>query len=160
LEKVEVRKNQKGDSLLKTTGLEIASRQFDGGRLLFICGILVSSVVAFSAASAFAAGPPELGEKWKVHNSIAGNENDQDCNFEQKEKELTGTCKSETDKDPVKVTGTLDGNKVTWKYNTDYNGTALTLVYTATVDDSAKFSGSVEVQPFGVTGDFTATKAK
>jgi len=110
--------------------------------------------------SALAAATPEMGGKWKVHNSIAGNENDQDCAFAQNEKELSGTCKSDSDKEPVKVTGTLDGNKVTWKYNSDYNGTALTLIYTATVEDSAKFTGSVEVQPFGVTGEFTATKVK
>ena len=58
------------------------------------------------------------------------------------------------------VTGTVDGKKVTWKYDSDYNGTALTLTYTATLDDSDKISGSVEVQPFGVSGDFTATPVK
>jgi hypothetical protein len=36
----------------------------------------------------------------------------------------------------------------------------LTLVYTATLDDSGKIAGIVEVQPFGVTGDFTATPSK
>jgi hypothetical protein len=32
--------------------------------------------------------------------------------------------------------------------------------YTATLSDPEKFSGSVEVAPFGVTGDFTATLSK
>jgi hypothetical protein len=36
----------------------------------------------------------------------------------------------------------------------------LTLTYTATLDDSGKIAGSVEVQPFGVTGEFTATASK
>jgi hypothetical protein len=131
---------------------------FTGTSLL--SSLLVFSLFVFTAMSALAAATPEMGGKWKVHNSIAGNENDQDCTFTQNEKELAGTCKSDSDKEPVKVTGTLDGNKVTWKYNSDYNGTALTLIYTATVEDSAKFTGSVEVQPFGVTGEFTATKVK
>ena len=39
----------------------------------------------------------------------------------------------------------------------DYNGSPLTLTYTATLDDSGKIAGNVEVDPFGVTGDFTAT---
>ena len=119
---------------------------------------LLASTVLLFASSAFAAGAPSLTGEWSIHNSIAGNESDQACKFVQTESKLTGTCKSQ-DKD-VDVTGNLDGNKVTWKYDMDYNGSTLTLVYTATLDDSGKISGSVEVQPFSVTGDFTATPSK
>ncbi len=66
---------------------------------------------------------------------------------------------SPNDKD-VQITGSIDGTKLTWKYDSDYNGTPLTLTYTATLDDSGKIAGSVEVQPFGVTGDFTASPSK
>lgn len=96
--------------------------------------------------------------QWKVHNSIAGNEGDEECAFTQTEKELAGSCKS--DQSTVQITGTIDDKKQTWKYESEYNGTALTLIYTATVDDIAKISGTVEVQPFGVTGEFTATPSK
>ena len=58
------------------------------------------------------------------------------------------------------MTGAVDGKKVTWKFDSEYNGTPLTLTYTATLDDSNKISGSVEVEPFGVSGDFTATPVK
>jgi hypothetical protein len=119
--------------------------------------LLASSALLF-AASAFAAGAPSLSGEWSIHNSVAGNESDQACKFVQTENKLTGTCKSQ-DKD-VDVTGTLDGNKVTWQYDMDYNGSTLTLIYTATLDDSGKIAGSVEVQPFSVTGDFTATPSK
>ena len=37
---------------------------------------------------------------------------------------------------------------------------ALTLTYTATLSNAESFSGSVEVAPYGVTGDFTATPWK
>jgi hypothetical protein len=111
------------------------------------------------AASAFAAGAPNLTGNWTIHNSIAGNESDQPCKFVLADNKLTGTCKSQDDKD-VQITGSLDGNKLTWKYESDYNGTPLTLIYTATLDDSGKIAGSVEVQPFSVTGDFTATPVK
>ncbi len=119
--------------------------------------LLASSAILF-ASSAFAAGAPGLTGQWSVHNSIAGNESDQECKFIQADDKLTGSCKS-GDKE-VQITGGLDGKKVTWKYESEYNGNPLTLVYTATLDDSGKISGSVEVQPFGVTGDFTATPAK
>ncbi|MBS1803242.1 MAG: hypothetical protein JST28_07725 [Acidobacteria bacterium] len=115
---------------------------------------LALSAVLF-AASAFAAGAPNLTGSWTIHNSIAGNESDQPCKFVLAENKLTGSCKNQDDKD-LEVTGTLDGNKLTFKYDSDYNGTPLTLTYSATLDDSGKVAGTVEVQPFGVSGDFTA----
>ncbi|MGB6191717.1 MAG: hypothetical protein WBF42_04555 [Terracidiphilus sp.] len=120
---------------------------------------LIASSTLLFACSAFAAGAPSLTGDWSVHNSIAGNETDQPCTFTQKDNAISGTCKSSEGKD-LPVTGTVDGNKVTWKYDSEYNGSPLTLVYTATLDDSGKIAGSVEVQPFGVTGDFTAAPAK
>ena len=108
------------------------------------------------ASSAFAA--PSLTGQWSIHNNIAGNESDQDCKFVQTDNKLTGTCK--TEEKEVPITGSLDGSKVTWKYDSEYNGSPLTLTYTATLDDSGKIAGSVDVEPFGVTGDFTATPSK
>jgi hypothetical protein len=119
--------------------------------------LLVSAALLF-APTAFAAGTPNLTGQWSVHNSISGSESDQECKFVQTNDKLAGSCKS-NDKD-VQVTGSLDGNKVTWKYDSEYNGTPLTLTYTATLDDSGKIAGSVEVQPFGVSGEFTATPSK
>jgi len=119
---------------------------------------LVTSVLAFST-SAFAAGSPSVSGQWAVHNSIAGNESDQACTLIQTDNKITGTCKSAEGKD-LPVTGSVDGNKVTWQYDSEYNGSPLTLIYTATLDDSGKIAGNVEVQPFSVTGDFTATPVK
>src|SRR5580704_14731567 len=107
------------------------------------------------ASSAFAA--PNLTGKWTIHQNIAGNENDQECKLVVTGNKITGSCKSQ-DKD-LPVTGTVDGNKVTWQFQSEYNGSPLTLIYKATLDDSSKIAGTVEVQPYGVTGDFTATPA-
>jgi len=120
--------------------------------------LLTLSTLLF-ASSAFAADAPSLTGNWSIHNSIAGNESDQACKFVQTENKLTGSCKNQEDKD-LPITGSLDGKKLTWQYESEYNGSPLTLVYTATLDDSGKIAGSVEVQPYGVTGDFTATPSK
>jgi hypothetical protein len=120
--------------------------------------VLIASAALLFASSAFAAGAPSLTGQWSIHNNVAGNESDQECKFVQTDNKIEGTCK--TPDSEVPVTGSLDGNKATWKYDMDYNGTPLTLTYTATLDDSGKIAGSVEVQPFGVSGDFTATPAK
>jgi hypothetical protein len=107
------------------------------------------------ASSAFAA--TDLTGKWTVHNSIAGNENDQECMLVVTDNKITGSCKSQ-DKD-LPVTGTVEGNKVTWQFQSEYNGSPLTLIYKTTLDASNKFAGTVEVEPYGVTGDFAATPA-
>jgi len=120
--------------------------------------LLASSVLLF-ASSAFAAGAPGLTGQWSVHNNIAGNESDQACTFSVADNKISGSCKSIEDKD-LPVSGTIDGNKATWQFKTDYNGSELTMVYAASLEDSGKISGRVEVQPFGVTGDFTATPSK
>jgi hypothetical protein len=119
---------------------------------------LIASLIILGASSALAAGSPNLTGQWTIHNNIAGNESDQECKFVQTETKLIGTCKS--DEMEVQITGRIDGNKVTWKYESEYNGSPLTLTYTATLDDSGKIAGSVDVDPFGVTGDFTATPSK
>ena len=120
-------------------------------RLLALSVLLITS-------TAFAAEAPNLTGQWSVHNSIAGNESDQDCKFVQTDSKITGSCK-DAEKE-VQVTGSIDKNKVTWTYQSEYNGTPLTLTYTGTLDDSNKIAGSVEVSPFGVTGDFTAVPSK
>jgi hypothetical protein len=119
---------------------------------------LLAPAALIFASSAFAAGAPSLTGQWSIHNNVAGNESDQQCKFVQTDNKIEGSCK--TADSEVPVTGSLDGNKATWKYDMDYNGTALTLTYTATLDDSGKIGGSVEVQPFGVSGEFTATPVK
>jgi hypothetical protein len=119
---------------------------------------MLPTLLLFVATSALATPTPNLTGQWTVHNSIAGNESDMACSFVQTGAKLTGSCKG-TDKD-LQITGSIDGNKVTWKYDSDYNGTPITLVYTATLDDSGKIVGSVNVDPFGVTGDFTAVPSK
>src|SRR6202051_4302420 len=118
--------------------------------------ILLATFALLFASSAF--GAQNLTGHWAIHNNIAGNENDQVCELAVTDNKITGICKSQEDKD-LPVTGTVDGNQVTWQYQSDYNGSPLTLIYKATLNDSSKFAGTVEVQPFGITGDFTATPA-
>ena len=115
-------------------------------------------VLAFVTITVFAAGAPSLTGKWKVHNSIAGNESDQDCTFTQTDKELSGTCSVE--QGTVQVSGKIGDASITWSFKTEYNGSPLTLVYTGTLDKDSKIAGTVEVQPMSVMGDFTAVPSK
>src|SRR5208282_4322082 len=116
--------------------------------------LLAAFVLLFASS---ASGAQNLTGLWAIHSSIAGNESDQECKLAVSGNKIAGTCKA-LDKDHP-VTGTVDGSKVTWQFESEYNGSPLTLIYTATLDDSGKIARTVEVQPFGVTGDFTATPA-
>jgi catechol 2,3-dioxygenase-like lactoylglutathione lyase family enzyme len=100
-------------------------------------------------------GAQNLTGHWAIHNNVAGNENDQECKLVATDNKITGSCRSQ-DKD-LPVTGMVDGNRITWQFQSEYNGSPLTLIYKATLGDSDKIAGTVEVQPYGVTGDFTAT---
>lgn len=116
---------------------------------------LAASALLALASTAFAATLPSLSGQWAVHSSVDGNEHDQVCTFVQADNKLTGSCKSEDKTHPL--IGTVDGANIMWTYDSEYNGTPITLTYTATLTGAPNFSGSVDVDPFGVSGDFTAT---
>lgn len=117
-------------------------------------GILLALV--FAAVPVFANDAAVAGD-WKVSGSVYGNAIDTVCTIKQEGKTLSGTCKM--DKADSAVTGTVEGKKVTWQFNSDYQGTAITIVFSGNIDDAAKgISGKINVLPFNVEGDFTAAK--
>jgi len=119
---------------------------------------LLAASLFLLATSAFGVGAAKVAGQWKVHNTIAGNESDQDCTFTVADNKITGNCKTE-DRN-MQVNGSIAGNKITWRLETEYDGNPLTLTYTAALDDSEQIAGAVDVQPYGVTGEFTATPSK
>jgi hypothetical protein len=121
--------------------------------------LLLSALLVSGTLTSLAADAPTMAGKWKIHSSIVGNDSDTDCTLTQTANEIGGSCKTAEGKD-AKVTGKVDGQKVTWQFDSEYNGTPLTITYTATLPPTAgKIAGTVAVDPFGVEGDFTATPA-
>ena len=119
---------------------------------------LLFSILAASASltTVYADEVPLTG-KWTVHTSVAGNESDQSCDFTQKDRDLTGKCVS--DRGTVEIAGKVDAKKVTWFYKSEYNGSPLTVSYTGTLDAN-RITGSVNVEEYGVGGEFSAVPAK
>jgi len=114
-------------------------------------------LLAFSAIASLAADQSAVSGKWQVHTTIAGNEYNVNCTFNQKDGDLSGTC--DGDQGTKDITGKVDGDKVTWSYKSEYNGTPLTVSHTGTFKDD-KITGTVDVPEFSATGDFEATRAK
>jgi hypothetical protein len=116
-------------------------------------------LLAAAGSLPLAADNPSLSGNWMVHSSIAGNDNDQNCVFTQKDTSLTGSCVS-ADKTTVEITGKVDGKKVSWAYKSEYNGTPLTVQFEGSLDSANKIAGTVSVPEFNADGDFSATPAK
>ena len=118
---------------------------------------LAAALLLVVPSLALAQDPNSISGKWKVTTSIGGNENSATCSFTQTGKDLTGTCAG--DQGTMKITGKVDGSSVSWSYASDYNGTALTLTYKGKLADG-KITGEATVDPFGVSGEFSAAPAK
>ena len=93
---------------------------------------------------------------WKITGDIMGNPLNERCTLKQADSTLTGSCTNESG-GPWDVTGEVKGGRVTFKHGGDYQGTPLTIIYAAPLGGTLK--GTVEVQPFGAQGTFTAAPA-
>src|SRR5258708_31604226 len=89
-----------------------------------------------------AKGAKKLTGQWAIHQNIAGNESDQPCKLVVTDNKITGSCKSQDKVLPV--TGTVDWEKDTSQFQAQYNLAPLTLLYTATLDDSNKIVCTVQ----------------
>lgn len=118
---------------------------------------LLLSLLIASAALLVADDNSSIVGKWQVHSSVSGNDFEMVCTFAQKDKALTGNCAS--DRGTFDLTGTIDGNKVTWSYKSEYNGMPLTVNYEGVLA-SAKITGNVNVPEFSAGGDFSAAPSK
>jgi hypothetical protein len=104
------------------------------------------------------AQPASVSGAWTVRADISGNQSESNCTLTQKDADLTGTCNS--DRGSVTITGKVDGKTVNWQFDTQYEGQTLTVYYSGTSQSAEKITGSVNVQPMNVSGEFTATKSK
>jgi hypothetical protein len=102
------------------------------------------------------ADDPSLNGIWKLSLSVNGNTYDMVCTFQQDGPKLTGACKGENGENAL--TGQLQDQKITWEHQTPYNGETLTLKYSGALTSATEMKGTLNVQPYDVTGDFTGQK--
>lgn len=120
---------------------------------------LVALFIALSSVAVFAQGSgTSVAGNWKVTGDVVGNAVDLNCTFAQDGAKLTGSCKATGADKSSDITGSVDDKKVTWKFDTTYDGRQITLTFNGTLDASAQLKGDIDVQPFGVTGEFSASK--
>ena len=117
--------------------------------LRFVLAVLVAAGVAQART------PSSLNGKWKIH-TVMVQESDSTCTFTQTNSDLTGECEGDNGK--YNVTGKVEGNKVSWSFKTDYNGSPLTVSYEGTISSDGKITGASHVAEMSLDGDFTAIK--
>jgi hypothetical protein len=110
----------------------------------------------FLLALPLVAADPSLNGIWQLSLNVNGNTYAMQCTFQQDGEKLAGTCKSEEGENPL--SGQIQGQKITWQHQTPYNGETLTLTYSGTVSSPTEIKGTLDVQPYAVTGDFTGQK--
>ncbi|HET8654427.1 MAG TPA: hypothetical protein VFL93_02750 [Longimicrobiaceae bacterium] len=96
---------------------------------------------------------------WQIKGDVMGNPLNEVCTITQEGSSLKGSCTSAASDKSYDLTGELKDGKITFRHGGDYQGEALTIVYTGTLDSPAEIKGTVDVQPYDVSGDFTAVPA-
>jgi hypothetical protein len=112
------------------------------------------------AAPAQAAAPATATGTWKVDGDVQGTPVRLTCVLEEKEHKLSGTCAGAgEDTTPRKVTGDVTDKGLTWQFDSEYQGGAITISLSGTVNaDGTKINGTMAVAPMGVDGTFQAVK--
>jgi hypothetical protein len=113
------------------------------------------TIVATAAAQT---PPASVAGAWTVRADVSGNQSESHCTFTQKEAALAGSCDGE--RGTVTITGKVEGKTVSWQFDTPYEGQTLTVYYSGTSQSADKITGTINVQPMNVSGEFTATKTK
>lgn len=128
-------------------------------RVIFFFVATAAAMAATQAPETPQTPPPaSVAGTWTVQSDFSGNQSEQSCAFTQKEAALTGTCTGE--RGSVMITGKVDAKTVAWQFETQYEGQTLTVSYNGTSQSAEKITGTVNVQPMNVDGQFTATKTK
>ena len=125
---------------------------------LFVLGLAIAATAATQTVPPAQTQSPSVAGTWTVRADVSGNQSESNCTFTQKNADLTGSCTS--DRGTVMITGKAEGKTVSWQFDTPYEGQTLTVYYSGTSQSAEKITGTINVQPMNVSGEFTATKAK
>jgi hypothetical protein len=99
-----------------------------------------------------------LAGRWQIKGDVMGNPVNETCTFTQADSVLTGSCAGE-DGEAALLAGAIKGGKVTFWHGGDWEGQALTIVYSGAMASKTELKGTIEVRPMNAAGTFTMTPA-
>ena len=107
-------------------------------------------------ASLHAASADSISGKWQLKGDVVGNPLNTICEIAQSGTKITGVCSNDQGGPAQPITGEVKGDSVTFSHGGDYQGTALTIVYSGQAASANKLEGTINVKPFDAAGTFTA----
>lgn len=117
---------------------------------------LAVAMPALAAAPNTAAPDLDLSGTWSLSGDVQGVGVEETCIVVQQEIALTGSCDTSSGKYDLK--GKLDGKTATFTHGGKYQGSDLMITYTGKVAADGTMTGTIDVDPFNVTGSFSARK--
>ena len=119
----------------------------------------MKSLILMAAMLAGQAVPvPSTTGTWAVVGDVMGVPVILSCALVEADHKLSGTC-TDDQKRPHALAGVTKDSNVSFAFDTDYEGTPITISMTGVMDGAgAKMSGSIAVAPMGVDGTFSATR--
>ncbi|QHN03057.1 hypothetical protein FTO74_06490 [Granulicella sp. WH15] len=98
---------------------------------------------------------PAVPGTWTISGDVQGYPINETCTFTQIGDKVTGSC-VDSDSKKRDTTVTIDGQKIIFVHDGEYESKPLTLTYTGTWNDKGELSGDIDVKPLGYSGTFTA----
>ncbi|MFL5619612.1 MAG: hypothetical protein ACJ79A_14615 [Gemmatimonadaceae bacterium] len=113
-------------------------------------------LLTFALVAALAAPADSISGTWLIKGEVAGNPLVTTCTIVSAQAKISGTCKSAEGKENP-IIGEVKEGKVIFEHGGDYQGQELKIIYTGTLPSAKEMKGTIEVKPFDVSGEFTAT---
>ena len=113
-------------------------------------------LMLLAAAMIQAPASRTIAGTWSLDTEVMGYTGSAVCALAQEGSKIAGKCTSEGVDRPV--TGEIAGGKYSFQHASEWEGQALTIVYSGTLDSDTALAGSMTVQPFDVAGTFKAKK--
>lgn len=113
-------------------------------------------LLALTLASVLSAVPADTTTgTWQIQGDVSGYPVEQVCDVQVADAVLTGKCTT-NDGFTFDITGEADGENVKFQHPSEYEGEPITVIYTGKFQSPIEVRGTILVQPFNVSGYFTA----
>jgi hypothetical protein len=100
-----------------------------------------------------------LAGSYKFTNEVQGVSWSEVCTFKQTGTTMGGSCVGDAGT-PFAITGEVKGDSVTFQHGGEYQGQAITIIFSGTIEKSELKKGSIFVKPLDASGTFTTEPEK
>ncbi|MGI4756415.1 MAG: hypothetical protein ACRYGF_06145 [Janthinobacterium lividum] len=118
--------------------------------------VIALALFAALPAAALAPADVDLSGTWTVAGDVQGVAVEETCTLVQQDVVLTGSCDTSSGKYDVK--GKIDGKTATFSHGGKYQGSDFVMTFTGKIGADGAMTGTMDVDPFNVTGSFSAKK--